>query len=66
VPIGSENRGEDFFGNKEGADRMNYTHKSGFGPSGVIFCAFFTFAAIGFAGTYLGGTGTTGGGWISP
>jgi hypothetical protein len=31
---------------------------NGFGASGVIFYAFFTFAAIGWAGTYSGGTGT--------
>jgi hypothetical protein len=45
-------------GNKEGADRMNYTHTSGFWPTGVIFCAIFTFTAMACAGTYSGGTGT--------
>jgi hypothetical protein len=34
------------------------SHKRGFGPTGVIFCAFFTFAAIVCAGTYSGGSGT--------
>jgi hypothetical protein len=33
-------------------------HRRGFGPAGVIFCAFFTFAAIACAGTYSGGSGT--------
>jgi hypothetical protein len=37
---------------------MKLALKRGFGPSGVIFCAFFTFVAIGFAGTYSGGSGT--------
>ncbi len=37
---------------------MMDSHRRGFGPSGVIFCAFFTFAAIGWAGTYSGGSGT--------
>jgi hypothetical protein len=37
---------------------MQVSHRSGFGPTGVIFCAFFTFAAVGFAGTYSGGSGT--------
>jgi hypothetical protein len=32
---------------------------NGFGPSGVIFCAFFTFAAMACAGTYSGGSGTS-------
>jgi len=36
---------------------MLASHNSGFRPSGVIFCAFFTFAAIGWAGTYSGGNG---------
>jgi len=34
------------------------SHKSGFGPTGVIFCAFFTFAAIGQCGDLFGGLGT--------
>ena len=37
---------------------MQYSHRNGFGPTGVIFCVFFTFAAIGWAGTYSGGSGT--------
>jgi hypothetical protein len=37
---------------------MRHFHTSGFGASGVIFCAFFTFAAIACAGTYSGGSGT--------
>jgi hypothetical protein len=34
---------------------MMDSQKSGFGPSGVIFCAFFTFAAIVGTGMYSGG-----------
>jgi hypothetical protein len=37
---------------------METHNKSGFWPTSVIFCAFFTFAASGFAGTYSGGSGT--------
>jgi len=37
---------------------MLASHKSGFGPTGVIFCAFFTFAAMACAEGYGGGTGT--------
>jgi hypothetical protein len=37
---------------------MFQSHKRGFGASGVIFCAFFTFAAVACAGTYSGGSGT--------
>jgi hypothetical protein len=36
---------------------MIQTKRIGFGASGVIFCAFFTFVAIADAGTYSGGTG---------
>jgi hypothetical protein len=34
------------------------SHNNGYRPIGVIFCAFFTFAAMACAGTYSGGTGT--------
>jgi mucin-19 len=37
---------------------MTLSHRNGFGPTGVIFCAFFTFAAMACAGTYSGGSGT--------
>jgi hypothetical protein len=37
---------------------MKLSLKRGFGPSGVIFCAIFTFAAVAGAGTYSGGSGT--------
>ncbi len=37
---------------------MQVSHKSGSWPTGVIFCAFFTFAAMACAGTYSGGSGT--------
>jgi hypothetical protein len=37
---------------------MQHSHRRGFGPAWVIFCAFFTFAAMAFAGTYSGGSGT--------
>jgi hypothetical protein len=36
------------------------SHNNGYRPIGVIFCAFFTFAAMACAGTYSGGTGTVG------
>jgi hypothetical protein len=39
---------------------MKLSLKCGFGPSGVIFCAFFTIAAVAGAGTYSGGSGTAG------
>ena len=34
------------------------SYNNGFCPTAVIFYAFFTFAAIGFAGIYSGGSGT--------
>jgi hypothetical protein len=37
---------------------MMGSHRCGFGPSGVIFCAFFTFAAMACVGTYSGAAGT--------
>jgi hypothetical protein len=37
---------------------METHHRIGFGPAGVIFCAFFTFAAMACAGVYSGGSGT--------
>jgi hypothetical protein len=37
---------------------METHHRIGFGPAGVIFCAFFTFAAMAYPGTYFGGSGT--------
>ena len=37
---------------------MIHFNRRSFGASGVIFCAFFTFAAMACAGTYSGGTGT--------
>jgi len=37
---------------------MIHFNRRSFGASGVIFCAFFTFAAIAWAGSYSGGTGT--------
>jgi hypothetical protein len=37
---------------------MDTHHRIGFGPPGVIFCAFFTFVAMACAGTYSGGMGT--------
>jgi len=37
---------------------MIHFHRLGFQPAGVIFCAFFTFAAMVDAGTYSGGEGT--------
>jgi hypothetical protein len=36
---------------------MKDLQANGFGPSGVVFCAFFTFAAMACAGTYSGGSG---------
>jgi hypothetical protein len=34
-------------------------YRHGFRSTGVIFCAFFAFAAMAFAGTYSGGSGST-------
>jgi hypothetical protein len=57
VPIGSvEFFGEDFTEKGRSGIMLNH-HRSGFGPSGVIFCAFFTFAAMACAGTSIGGNG---------
>ena len=37
---------------------MRDFHESGFGATGVIFCALFTFTLFASAGTYSGGSGT--------
>jgi hypothetical protein len=42
---------------------MFQSHQRGLGASGVIFCAFFTFAAMACAGTYSGGMRMAGG-WV--
>jgi hypothetical protein len=57
VPNGSvEFFGEDFTEKgRSGAMKLSLRH--GFWPSGVIFCAFFTIAAIACAGSYSGETG---------
>jgi hypothetical protein len=58
VPIGSvEFFGEDFTEKGRGRSMVGLNNR-GFGPSGVIFCAFFTIAGVAGAGTYSGGSGT--------
>lgn len=51
-----EDRGD--FGRKRRSGGMKDSPRYGLIPSGLIFCAFFTFAAMAFAGTYSGGSGT--------